>query len=596
MALPGNFLDELRARTPIAAYISRSVKLSRSGREQKGCCPFHGEKTPSFYVYDDHFHCFGCGEHGDVITFAMKSSNAPFMEVVEALAHEAGLEVPRASPQAAEQEQKRAGITEVLEAAGKLYHKWLYEPQGKAALDYLRGRGLSDDTIKKFQLGWSGEGRGALAAGLRGQNIKPDQLIEAGLMKPGDRGPVDMFFSRVMFPIRDRRGNAISFGGRIMGDGQPKYVNGPETAVFSKRRSLYGLNVARDSVRKGAALIVVEGYMDVIALHQAGFNGAVAPLGTALTEEHLADIWRLSPEPVICFDADAAGRRAALKTVDLALAALAPDRSLKFLRLPEKEDPDSIIKKEGSTAFTARLAGAEKLSTMLFDMLAEGVVRNTPEARASFRTRLIEIANRIPDKSLASEYRSMLLGRFFAERPGGRTKGASQKAVARAAAPPIDHDAANGRRARLMMAALLVKPSLFPDVEEAFARIKLPADCAPLRDALHRYAESAKTLDIDTLFTHLSELGLAEQARVVEAVAARDYRPDPEASLADAAQTWWSWYILMDFSIDMLRAQRDEQQRIWAQNPYNTEAWGRLVTYNELLKQALAGEYGAAET
>jgi DNA primase len=596
MALPVNFLDELRARTPIAAYISRSVKLSRSGREQKGCCPFHGEKTPSFYVYDDHFHCFGCGEHGDVISFAMKSTNAPFMEVVESLAAEAGLEVPKASPQAAEQEQKRAGITEVLEAAAKLFHKWLYEPEGKPALDYLRGRGLSDATIQKFQLGWSGEGRGALAAALRGQNIKPDQLIEAGLMKQGDRGPVDMFFSRVMFPIRDRRGAAISFGGRIMGDGQPKYVNGPETPVFSKRRSLYGLNFARESVRKGAALIVVEGYMDVIALHQAGFTGAVAPLGTALTEEHLADIWRLSPEPVICFDADAAGRRAALKTVDLALAALAPDRSLKFLRLPEKEDPDSIIKKEGSAAFTSRLAGAEKLSTMLFDMLAEGVVRNTPEARASFRTRLVEIAGRIPDKSLAAEYRSMLLGRFFAERPGGRGKSLAAKTQHRTPAPPIDHEAANASRARLMTAALLNKPALFPDVEEAFARVKLPADCEPLRDALHTYAERAKTLDIDTLFTHLSELGLAEQARVVEAVAAQDYRPDPDSSLSDAAQTWWSWYILMDFSIDMLRAQRDEQQRFWAQNPYDKDAWGRLVKYNELLKQAMAGEYGAAET
>jgi DNA primase len=596
MALPANFLDELRARTPIAAYISRSVKLSRSGREQKGCCPFHGEKTPSFYVYDDHFHCFGCGEHGDVISFAMKSTNAPFMEVVESLAAEAGLEVPKASPQAAEQEQKRAGITEVLEAAAKLYHKWLYEPEGKPALDYLRGRGLSDATVQRFQLGWSGEGRGALASALRGQNIKPDQLIEAGLMKQGDRGPVDMFFSRVMFPIRDRRGAAISFGGRIMGDGQPKYVNGPETPVFSKRRSLYGLNFARDSVRKGSALIVVEGYMDVIALHQAGFTGAVAPLGTALTEEHLADIWRLSPEPVICFDADAAGRRAALKTVDLALSALAPDRSLKFLRLPEKEDPDSIIKKEGSAAFTSRLAGAAKLSTMLFDMLAEGVVRNTPEARASFRTRLVEIANRIPDKSLAAEYRSMLLGRFFAERPGGRTKNPGAKITHRTPAPPIDHEAANASRARLMTAALLNKPALFPDVEEAFARIKLPDDCEPLRDALHSYAAFAKTLDIDTLFTHLSELGLAEQARVVEAVAAQDYRPDPESSLSDAAQTWWSWYILMDFSIDMLRAQRDEQQRFWAQNPYDKDAWGRLVKYNELLKQAQAGEYGAAET
>src|ERR1700692_2232944 len=248
MALPPNFLDELRARTPIAAVISKTVKLTRSGRENKGCCPFHGEKTPSFYVYDDHFHCFGCGEHGDVITFVMKATGAGFMEAVENLAHEAGLDVPKASPQAAQAEQRRAGISEGLEAAAKLSQKWLFEPDGKQALNYLRNRGLSDETVKRFGLGWSGEGRGALAAALRGQGIRPEQLIEAGLMKHGDRGPVDMFFSRVMFPITDRRGAKISFGGRIMGDGQPKYVNGPETAVFSKRRSLYGLNFARDAV------------------------------------------------------------------------------------------------------------------------------------------------------------------------------------------------------------------------------------------------------------------------------------------------------------------------------------------------------------
>src|SRR3984957_13508516 len=252
MALPPNFLDELRARTPIAAVIGKAVKLARSGRETKGCCPFHGEKTPSFYVYDDHYHCFGCGEHGDVISFVVKTGGAGLMEAGETLAQEAGLEVPKASPQAAQAEQRRAGITEVLDAAGQIYQEWLWAPEGKPALDYLRQRGLTDETMRKFGLGWSGEGRGALAAALRGQNIKPEQLTEAGLMKQGDRGPVDMFFSRVMFPIRDRRGNTISFGGRIMGDGQPKYVNGPETAVFSKRRSLYGLNFAQGAVRKGA--------------------------------------------------------------------------------------------------------------------------------------------------------------------------------------------------------------------------------------------------------------------------------------------------------------------------------------------------------
>ncbi len=596
MALPANFLDELRARTPIAGVIGRSVKLTRSGRDIKGCCPFHGEKTPSFYVYDDHYHCFGCGEHGDVITFVMKTTGAGFMEAVESLSAEAGLEVPKASPQAAQAEQRRAGISEVLAAAGQVFQRFLHEPQGKPALDYLRGRGLTDAAIRRFGLGWSGEGRGVLAAALRGQNIKPEQLIEAGLMKQGEHGPVDMYFSRVMFPITDRRGSVISFGGRIMGEGQPKYVNGPETAVFSKRRALYGLNLAREAVRKGAALIVAEGYMDVIALAQAGFAGAVAPLGTALTEEHLAEIWRLSPEPVICFDGDAAGRRAALKTADMALGALGADKSLRFLNLPEKDDPDSLIRREGAAAFKARLESARPISAALYDMLAEGGARTTPEARAAFRQRLIEVAGRIPDKNLAGEYRAMLLDRFFAERRAGKP-GAPKKPAAfvRDMAPP-DAAGAQEKRARLMLAVLLAYPALIPDVEEAFARVRLPPACERLREALGSYAAQAKSLDTESLFTHLNQLGLAGEAGLIAADAAGDFRLAPDASLSQVAEIWWSWYILMDFSIEMLRAQRDEQERFWKANQDDAGAWSRLIKYNELLRQAMAGEYGAADT
>ncbi len=590
-SLSAGFLDELRARTPIAAVIGRSVRLSRSGREQKGCCPFHGEKTPSFYVYDDHFHCFGCGEHGDVITFVMKSTGAGFMEAVETLAAEAGLEVPKASPQAAEFEQKRAGIAETLEAAATIYQKWLFAPEGAAALSYLRGRGLSDTTVQKFQLGWSGEGRGQLANAMKKQSFAPEQLIEAGLMKQGDFGPVDFFFSRVMFPIWDRRNRIISFGGRILGDGQPKYVNGPETPAFSKRRSLYGLNFAREAVRAGKPLIVVEGYMDVIALAQAGFTGAVAPLGTALTEDHLSDIWRLTPEPVICFDADAAGRRAALRTVDLALTALAPDRGLKFLRLPEKEDPDSVIRREGAAAFAARLSQAQPLSALLFDMLAEGVVRDTPERRAGFHKRLVEAASRIPDKTLAGEYRALLLNRFFAERRGAGKPGVKPAPVRLGPAQKIGAGASDTIRAHILTATLLANPALFPDVEEAFSRIPMPPACDRLRAEISNFAAGAKTLDSETLLTHLSGLGLGDEVLLVEAVAANHYRPDPGQTPAEAVAAWWSWYLLMDCNMDMLRQHRDEEQLHWQANPHDPAAWARLVKYNELLARARHGEY-----
>jgi DNA primase len=529
----------------------------------------------------------------------MKTTGAGFMEAVETLASEAGMEVPKATPQQAEAEQKRAGIAEVLEAAAKQFQTWLFEPQGAEGLAYLRRRGLTDETIRKFGLGWSGEGRGTLVAALGKQGIKPEQLIDAGLMRVSERGPTEMFFSRVMFPIADRRGAKISFGGRILGDGQPKYVNGPETATFSKRRSLYGLSFARDAVRAGQDLIVVEGYMDVIALAQAGFGGAVAPLGTALTEEHLTEIWRLAPAPVICFDADAAGRRAALKTVDLALSALAPDRTLRFLKLPEKDDPDSLVRREGAGAFRARLETAETLSSALYDMLADGVVAASPEARADFRKRLLETANRIPDKILAGEYRAMLLERFFSAR---RQKSADFKKplpysarVNVRADPRIAADKADTVRAFIMTATLLAHPAIYPDVEEAFAGVSLPASCARLRDGLNRYVEAVDALDSDSLLTHLSGLGLREEAGLVVAVSAEHYRPDPAESPSSVAKTWFSWHPFMRSSIILLREQRDAQAEIWKarrNQPDEGEAWARLVKYNELLKRAETGEYG----
>src|SRR5580692_1976718 len=400
MALPPQFLDELRARTPLSAVIGRRVRLARSGRQWKGCCPFHGEKTPSFYVYDDHYHCFGCGAHGDAIGFVMQSQGAGFMEAVEQLASEAGLEVPKPTPEAAEAERKRHDLISVLDAANTAYQRRLRLPEGRAALDYLRGRGLTDETIQRFGLGWSGDGRGALIGELKREGIEQDLLMETGLLRGGeDGGRVgELFFNRVMFPIRDRRGRVISFGGRTLGDGQPKYLNGPETALFSKRRNLYALDLARAA--RGATIVVVEGYMDVIALHQAGFTGAVAPLGTALTEEQLEELWRLSPAPVLCFDGDAAGARAAARSADLALPLLASDRSLRIATLPGGEDPDTLVRRQGNAAFQGVLDAARPLAEALYDMLREGGGDSTPEQRAAFRTRLEDTARRIPDKTL----------------------------------------------------------------------------------------------------------------------------------------------------------------------------------------------------
>lgn len=564
MRLPDGFLDELRARTPLAAIIGRRVKLARSGRHWKGCCPFHNEKSPSFYVYEDGYHCFGCGVHGDAVGFVMKSQGMQFLEAVDMLAAEAGLDVPKPTQEAAEVEQRKLDLHAVLEAAGALYQRRLHASEGARALDYLRGRGLTDDTIAHFGLGWSGEGRGGLAPALANSNIDVPMLVEAGLMRESDdgRAPYDLFFNRVMFPIRDRRGRVISFGGRILGDGQPKYVNGPETPLFSKRRTLYGLDLAREAARKGAAIVAVEGYMDVIALHQAGFPGALAPLGTALTDEQLTELWKLSPVPILSFDGDAAGQRAALRVADIALPALTPERSLRLVRLPAGEDPDTLVRKFGPAKFQEYLDLAAPISSALFGLMQEGVA-NTPEGRAGLRTRLEAAAARVADKALASEMRSALLDQFFASRQrtaraftpqafttrGGRDRFGSPIKPPPAFTRPIPGaDTATSERARTLVAILLRHPSLIPDIEEAFGGLDLPDALATLRSAMLHWSAVAQTLDSKALITHLHEVGLSAQA--AHALSAAPV-PLPvcasEAAMpAEAASGWWHFFGLMD--------------------------------------------------
>ena len=540
MALPASFLDELRTRTPLAAVVGRRMRLARSGRQWKGCCPFHGEKTPSFYVYEDgHYHCFGCGAHGDAIGFVMQSEGAGFMEAVERLAAEAGLDVPKPSPEAAAAEQRRLDIAAVLEVAQASYHRRLFLAEGRHALDYLRGRSLTEQTILRFGLGWSGEGRGALAADLGRDGVTQDQLVDAGLMRRDDETgrAFELFFNRVMFPIRDRRGRVISFGGRVLGDGQPKYVNGPETALFSKRRTLYALDLAREAVRGGAPLVVVEGYMDVIALAQAGIGGAVAPLGTALTEEQLDELWRLAPAPILCFDGDAAGSRAAARAAELALPLLAPDRTLRLARLPSGEDPDSFVRRQGGDAVRAVLSTAASLGDALFDLLREAGGEATPEQRAAFRARLEAAARRIPDRALAGEYRRALLDRFFAGRGVGRR-------VPIARSPPRPSPAADTvavERLRILTAILLHHPMLLRDVEHAYVGLDLPPALATLRTALQDWAEAAEILDSQALMTHLTNSGLQAEA---DQALARGPVPLPAcassaAMPAEAAAGWW---------------------------------------------------------
>ncbi|MDB5413361.1 MAG: primase [Rubritepida sp.] len=585
MALPPIFLDELRTRTPMASLVGRRVRLSKSGRNWKGLCPFHNEKSPSFYVYEDSFHCFGCGAHGDAFAFVMRAEGGGFMEAVERLAGEAGLDVPKPTPEAAARDRRARDLHGVLQVAEAAYTRRLHSPEGAEALAYLRGRGLTDETISKFGLGWAASGRGVLAAELRPEGIEQDQLIEAGLMQLRDEGRVgDLFFGRVMFPIRDRRGRSVSFGGRILGDGQPKYVNGPETALFSKRRNLYGLDLAREGVFRGANLIVAEGYMDVIALHQAGFNGAVAPLGTALTEEQLQALWQVSPEPVLCFDGDAAGARAAARAAELALPLLAPERTLRFVTLPAGEDPDTVIRAKGPRGFQTMLDAAQPLSEALFSLIAGSKLPETPEARAALRNRLAAAAQTIPDKSLAAEFRRSLLERFFAlsKRPGLR-------APPRHPRPVPDPDGIMAERARILLAICIHHPELLRDVEEPLALLDLPAGPPQqVRDALLAWIQEGPHLDSGELIAHLATSGAASATQWVLRASGLPMEARPGAQPKEALDAFWQIFGFLRGETELAEDARAAHTAFVATN--DLAAQTRLIRLTEALDALRRGE------
>jgi len=608
MPLPARFTDELRARTPLAAVIGRRVRLARSGKQWKGNCPFHGEKSPSFYVYDDHYHCFGCGAHGDAISFVMQSQSVAFMDAVTQLAAEAGLDVPQPSPEAAETERRRLDVVGVLQAAQHHFQRRLGLPEGRTARDYLLGRGLTEDTISRFGLGWCGD-RGGLISEMGRQGIELSQLEDAGLVRRDDETArsFEFFSNRVMFPIRDRRGAIISFGGRILGAGQPKYVNGPETAVFAKRRTLFGLDGARDAVRGGGTLVVVEGYMDVIVAAQAGFAGAVAPLGTALTNEHLEELWRMSPCPVLCFDGDAAGSRAAARAMELALPLLTAERSLKFAALDAGEDPDSLVRKRGSAAFQAVLDAAQTPSDALYDMVRGSAGEATPEQRAALLGRLMEAANRIGDKALAGEYRRVLKERFYGSRqpwpPAQRGQGGQRTGLAefragfqrpaartiRFVRARIDQIAVEQERSRILTAILLRHPFLLRDVQQAFATLTMDTSLSRLREAMLNWAEAAETLDFAALTDHLTKSGFSADVEQVVAVGAM---PLPGCAMATAmpAQAETGWWLFFGFlNVERLR-EEVASAKLDADRNLTSETERRLKALREALIRVESGE------
>ncbi|MCK1480146.1 DNA primase [Bradyrhizobium sp. 197] len=427
MRFTPQFLDELRARLSVSEVVGKRVKLKKAGREWKGLSPFQQEKSPSFFVNDQKgfYHDFSSGKHGDIISFVMETDGLPFAEAVERLANMAGLPLPAVTPDAARHEQRRKSLHDVMDLAAKFYAETLASRVGAKGRGYLADRAISPATQLQFRLGYASPDRFALKEHLGKLGVSVDDMIEAGMLVAGDDIPVpyDRFRDRVMFPITDLRGRVIAFGGRALEKDVPaKYLNSPETPLFHKGDNLYNHQAARKATHDGSALVVVEGYVDVIAMVTAGFAGSVAPLGTALTENQLALLWKMADEPILCFDGDRAGQKAAYRAADLALPFLAPGKSLRFALLPEGQDPDDLVRSGGRGAIEEVIAAARPLAEMIWSRELEGGNFATPERRAALEARIKDLSNGIRDEVVRRYYRQDLaerLQRAFAP-DGGR--------------------------------------------------------------------------------------------------------------------------------------------------------------------------------
>ncbi|WP_193176052.1 DNA primase [Oricola nitratireducens] len=425
MRFPQSFLDEIRDRVPISDVIGKRVswdkrKTNAPRGDYWACCPFHGEKTPSFHCEDKkgRYHCFGCGVSGDHFRFLTELDGVSFPEAVQQIADMAGVPMPERDPEAERREQIRATLHDVMEMAVAFFEAQLQTSAGARARAYLRDRGLSGQTQKKFRLGYAPDSRNALKEHLASKGASREQIEACGLVVFGDDIPVsfDRFRDRIMFPIEDARGRIIAFGGRALSPDVPaKYLNSPETELFHKGNILYNFRRAREAVRQAGTIVAVEGYMDVIALDQAGIANAVAPLGTALTESQLDLLWRVTQEPVLCFDGDKAGVRAAWRSLDLALPGLKPGRSVRYALLPEGKDPDDLVKTGGREAFDAILKSAKPLADMLWSRETSGKVFETPEQRAQLEKTLREATSQIQDESVRRHYGQAMRDRTNAQ-------------------------------------------------------------------------------------------------------------------------------------------------------------------------------------
>lgn len=522
-----HFLDELKARVRPSDVVGKHVKLKRQGREFAGLSPFTNEKTPSFFVNDEKgfYHCFSSGKHGDIISFLMEVEGLSFPEAVEQIANMAGMQLPAADPEAEKRAEANKKTISWIEQAQNFYQKSLHRDLGKTARAYLKTRGLTGEDCKRFGIGYAPDSFNALRDELTQKNAKLDRLIEAGLLiKPDDpsKQPWDRFRHRIMFPITDPRGRLVAFGGRALKkDEKAKYLNSPETNLFHKGKLLYRYPEARKALLapgNGArGMIVAEGYMDVIALAKAGFEHAVAPLGTALTEEQLDLLWRAGPEPTLCFDGDKAGLRAAFRSVERALPLLKPGQTLRFALLPDGKDPDDLIREKGPAAMGEILDNSVPLVDMLWRREIEAERLDTPEAKAGLKDRIFAALREITHEGVRDQYKTTLLAKFDAEygrpkwTPNTRTTtwNKPKQKLSQSQIKGGQPAALRAIRERRILGAVLEWPNLLEHVDQTLFGLEFHTEnCAKLQNCLLNYWQDTISVDKRALHAHIEQYGL----------------------------------------------------------------------------------------
>lgn len=551
--IPQVFIDELLERTDLVELIQRYVPLKKSGHEFAACCPFHGEKTPSFFVSPrkQFYHCFGCGAHGTAISFLMEHENLSFPEAIELLAEWAGVEVPRdaESPGA----EPTGHLFAALDAAAAFYVEQL--KTATPAIAYLKGRGIDGNTARDYAIGWAPAGQDGLARALR-DRFSTEDLVQAGLVSRRDDGTLrDRFRARIQFPIRDRRGRVNGFGGRLIEPGEPKYLNSPESVVFHKGHTVYGLFEARRAETRLEELVVTEGYMDVVSLAQAGFHRAVACMGTALTRSHLDLLFRQVPKLVLCFDGDAAGRRAAWRSIEQALPVMQGMREIRVLFLPEGDDPDSLVRREGLEGWRGRLDGASVLSETLMRLLAERHPLETAEGRSRFAHEAVHLIRSVTDPLFRGQ-----LSELVAEKtrsPGTRIEAMLEEdAEPRPTRPPTrtasaarDNAGAPNQLWGALLARILQLPQSPWDVAEIRQLAETDTRAARILAAILARIGAVPDISTARLLEHFRDETFFERLAALASVPLGDESPDLSVQVAlDSAER-----LFQEYSRDRLR-------------------------------------------